>query len=69
MTMLLVTHEMGFAREAAHRIVFMHEGKVCEQGPPAQLLDSPQTAPLRQFVQSIRHRGQEAPLNHPGDIP
>jgi polar amino acid transport system ATP-binding protein len=57
MTMLLVTHEMGFARHAAHRIVFMHEGKVCEQGPPAQLLDSPQTAPLRQFVQSIRNRG------------
>jgi polar amino acid transport system ATP-binding protein len=56
MTMLLVTHEMGFARQAAHRIVFMHEGKVCEQGPPAQLLDSPQTAPLRQFVQSIRNK-------------
>jgi polar amino acid transport system ATP-binding protein len=57
MTMLLVTHEMGFARQAAHRIVFMHEGKVCEQGPPAQLLDAPESAPLRQFVQSIRNRG------------
>ena len=57
MTMLLVTHEMGFAREAAHRIVFMHEGKVCEQGPPAKLLDAPESAPLRQFVQSIRNRG------------
>jgi polar amino acid transport system ATP-binding protein len=57
MTMLLVTHEMGFARQAAHRIVFMHEGKVCEQGAPARLLDSPESAPLRQFVQSIRNRG------------
>jgi polar amino acid transport system ATP-binding protein len=57
MTMLLVTHEMGFARQAANRIVFMHEGKVCEQGPPAKLLDAPESAPLRQFVQSIRNRG------------
>jgi polar amino acid transport system ATP-binding protein len=57
MTMLLVTHEMGFARQAANRIIFMHEGQVCEQGPPAQMLDDPQTAPMRQFVQSIRNRG------------
>jgi polar amino acid transport system ATP-binding protein len=56
MTMLLVTHEMGFARQAADRIVFMHEGKVAEQGTPAQLLDAPQTAPLQQFVQSIRSK-------------
>ena len=57
MTMLLVTHEMGFARQAANRIVFMHAGKVCEQGTPAQLLDSPASAPLQQFVQSIRSKG------------
>ena len=57
MTMMLVTHEMGFARQAAHRIVFMHEGKVCEQGTPAQILDSPATPPLQQFVQSIRNKG------------
>jgi polar amino acid transport system ATP-binding protein len=57
MTMLLVTHEMGFARQAAKRIIFMHEGTVCEQGSPAQMLDAPQSAPLRQFVQSIRSRG------------
>lgn len=57
MTMVLVTHEMGFARGAADRVVFMHEGKVCEQGPPTQLFDFPQSAPLQQFVQSIRHKG------------
>jgi polar amino acid transport system ATP-binding protein len=57
MTMMLVTHEMGFAREAADRVVFMHEGKVWEQGTPADLLDRPATAPLQQFVQSIRHKG------------
>ncbi|RZI78120.1 MAG: amino acid ABC transporter ATP-binding protein [Variovorax sp.] len=57
MTMLLVTHEMSFARQAADRIVFMHEGRVGEQGPPAQMLDQPVTAPLQQFVQSIRNKG------------
>jgi ABC-type histidine transport system ATPase subunit len=35
----------------------MHDGKVCEQGPPAQMLDSPESPQLRQFVQSIRNRG------------
>jgi polar amino acid transport system ATP-binding protein len=57
MTMLLVTHEMGFARQAADRVVFMNEGKVCEQGVPAALFDKPQTAALQQFVQSIRSAG------------
>ena len=57
MTMLLVTHEMGFARQAANRLVFMNEGKVCEQGVPASLFDSPRTAALQQFVQSIRSAG------------
>ena len=57
MTMMLVTHEMGFARQAADRVVFMHQGRIAEQGTPAELLDRPRTAPLQQFVQSIRHKG------------
>ncbi|ABM58345.1 amino acid ABC transporter ATP-binding protein [Verminephrobacter eiseniae] len=57
MTMMLVTHEMGFARQAADRLVFMHAGKVCEQGTPGAMLDHPATQPLQQFVQSIRHKG------------
>jgi polar amino acid transport system ATP-binding protein len=57
MTMMLVTHEMGFARHAANRIVFMHQGKICEQGTPTDMLDRPQTPPLQQFVQSIRNKG------------
>jgi polar amino acid transport system ATP-binding protein len=57
MTMMLVTHEMGFARQAADRVVFMHAGKVCEQGTPAEMLDNPRTPPLQQFVQSIRNKG------------
>src|SRR3954464_952600 len=57
MTMMLVTHEMGFARQAADRVVFMHEGRISEQGTAADLLDNPRTASLQQFVQSIRHKG------------
>jgi len=57
MTMMLVTHEMGFARQAADRVLFMHEGRISEQGTAAELLDAPRTAPLQQFVQSIRHKG------------
>lgn len=49
MTMLLVTHEMSFARSVADKIVFMHEGRVCESGPPS-ILSNPQTPELKQFV-------------------
>jgi len=49
MTMLLVTHEMSFARSVADKIVFMHEGLVCESGPPS-ILSNPKTPELKQFV-------------------
>lgn len=49
MTMLLVTHEMAFARSVADKIIFMHQGQVCESGPPS-ILNDPQTPELRQFV-------------------
>jgi polar amino acid transport system ATP-binding protein len=52
-TMILVTHEMGFARRAANQIVFMHNGRVWEQGPSQQLLDSPQTDELKTFLSAI----------------
>lgn len=55
MTMILVTHEMGFARHFATRIVFMHEGKVWEQGPVASLLSHPQTAELKSFLDAVLH--------------
>jgi polar amino acid transport system ATP-binding protein len=51
MTMVLVTHEMGFARQIADQVVFMHQGRVWETGPPAIMAD-PNTAELRQFVRS-----------------
>jgi polar amino acid transport system ATP-binding protein len=49
-TMIVVTHEMGFARDVAHRVVFMDEGVVVEQGPPRDLLSNPQTDRLRTFL-------------------
>jgi len=55
MTMLLVTHEMGFARNVGTRVVFMHHGKVWEQGPPAQVLGNPQTPEMKSFLGSVLH--------------
>lgn len=53
MTMLVVTHEMGFAREAADKIVFMFEGSILEAGPPAEMFTSPANDRTRQFLQSV----------------
>lgn len=55
MTMLLVTHEMNFARRVADRVVFMHQGKVWEQGPAEQVFADPQTDALRQFLSAVLH--------------
>lgn len=52
MTMITVTHEMGFARRVADLVVFMHKGKVWESGPTAELFAKPRTAEFRQFVSS-----------------
>mgnify|MGYP006174986891 CR=1 FL=1 len=49
-TMIVVTHELHFAREAADRVVFMEDGVVVEQGPPQQLLNDPRDARTRQFL-------------------
>jgi polar amino acid transport system ATP-binding protein len=53
MTMVLVTHEMGFARRSADTIVFMHKGKIWEKGPPAKLFEAPETAELASFLGAI----------------
>jgi len=55
MTMMLVTHEMGFARKVASRVVFMHQGKVWEQGPAAETLAKPRTAELETFLSAVLH--------------
>ena len=53
MTMILVTHEMGFARIAADTVVFMHQGRIWEKGPPAKLFGEPATAELASFIDAI----------------
>ncbi|MDW5442711.1 amino acid ABC transporter ATP-binding protein [Polaromonas sp. SM01] len=50
MTLIMVTHEMGFARKVSDRVVFMHQGRVHETGAPEQLFGDPQTPELRQFL-------------------
>ncbi len=47
--MVVVTHDVAFARAAAHEVVFMDAGKIVEQGPPAQVLDAPRTDRARRF--------------------
>jgi polar amino acid transport system ATP-binding protein len=53
MTMLVVTHELAFAREVADRIVFVDQGVIAEEGPPTELLSAPRTARLRSFLSHL----------------
>ena len=53
MTLLMVTHEMSFARRVSDRVVFMHQGRVHEIGEPTELFDNPQTPELKQFLSSL----------------
>lgn len=55
MTMLLVTHEMNFARRVANRVVFMNQGRVWEQGPAKDFFASPKTDELKSFLNSVLH--------------
>ena len=53
MTLLMVTHEMNFARKVADRVVFMHAGRIHEMGPPSQLFAAPRTPELQQFLSAL----------------
>jgi polar amino acid transport system ATP-binding protein len=53
MTMVVVTHEMGFAREVADKVVYMDEGRIIEQGTPEQIFDAPQEERTQRFVSQI----------------
>jgi polar amino acid transport system ATP-binding protein len=53
MTLLMVTHEMNFARKVADRVVFMHAGRIHEMGPPAELFAAPKTPELQQFLSAL----------------
>jgi polar amino acid transport system ATP-binding protein len=58
MTMVVVTHEMGFAREVADRVVFMDGGVIVEQGPPSGILDDPQHERTRVFLKRVSRERQ-----------
>lgn len=53
MTMIVVTHEMGFAREVANRVLFMDDGVIEEEGTPSQIFDNPQSPRLKQFLNAV----------------
>ena len=55
MTMLVVTHEMAFARDVSTRVVYMNEGVICEQGSPEQIFSSPQKPQTREFLSRFRN--------------
>lgn len=61
MTMLIVTHEMNFARQFAHRIIYMDEGVFVESGPPNQLFENPQSAQTRTFLSAFSRLEQGKP--------
>ena len=51
--MVVVTHEMGFAREVAHRMVFLHEGSLIEEGPPAEMVTGAKDPRTRRFLEAL----------------
>jgi polar amino acid transport system ATP-binding protein len=53
MTMIVVTHEMGFARSASETVVFMDRGKVLESGTPEQIFEAPRTERLQRFLSQV----------------
>ena len=59
MTMVVVTHEMGFAREVADRVVFMADGAIVEEGPPAEIFSNPKNERTIQFLRSVLQRRQD----------
>lgn len=58
MTMLIATHEMGFAKQVADEVLFLHKGLVCEVGRPKELLDDPQSVECRTFLSALRQAGR-----------
>ncbi|HVV91255.1 MAG TPA: amino acid ABC transporter ATP-binding protein [Solirubrobacterales bacterium] len=58
MTMVIATHEMSFAREVADEVAFLHEGRIVESGPPAQVLDEPRAEETRRFLARLLRAGR-----------
>jgi polar amino acid transport system ATP-binding protein len=58
MTMVLATHEMGFAKQVANEVCFLHHGKILEWGPPEKLLESPELNETREFIKRVHDAGR-----------
>jgi ABC-type polar amino acid transport system ATPase subunit len=70
MTMVVVTHEMGFAREVADRVIFMDQGVIAEEGPPEDIFTNPTNERTRSFLKRILKEGEyrePVPLCEPPD--
>ena len=59
MTMVIVTHEAGLARALGHRLIFMDQGKIIEEGTPGELIDNPQSARMQAFLGTILHQHRQ----------
>jgi polar amino acid transport system ATP-binding protein len=57
LTMLMVTHQMGFAKEFSDRVCFFYQGKICEEGPPDQLFSAPKNERTQQFLRAVLEAG------------
>ncbi|WP_304360352.1 amino acid ABC transporter ATP-binding protein [Collimonas fungivorans] len=68
-TMIVVTHEIGFAKEVADRVVFMDAGRIVEQGPPAQIFEAPSSDRLRQFLSRFTQASARTPAAGTADAP
>ena len=53
MTMIVVTHEMGFAREVANRVLFINDGNICEENTPKEIFENPQNQRLKEFLSKV----------------
>jgi polar amino acid transport system ATP-binding protein len=58
MTMIIATHEMGFAKQVANEVCFLHKGKILEWGPPEEILETPQLAQTRDFIDRVHDAGR-----------
>jgi polar amino acid transport system ATP-binding protein len=58
MTMVIATHEMGFARDVANRVAFLHEGKIVEDARPAKIFSNPEQAETRRFLDRVIAAGR-----------
>ncbi|MGL4548996.1 MAG: polar amino acid ABC transporter ATP-binding protein, partial [Eubacterium aggregans] len=56
MTMIVVTHEMGFARRVANKVLFMDSGIILEEGPPEEIFEHPRNERTKEFLQSITRK-------------